>query len=53
MARYTVTLTIEIDADSADDATEIAAAAAEHLQETFNDDGSFDSVGFSATAKPE
>lgn len=38
--KFTVTLTMTVEADSQDDACEIGTGAAEHLHGTFNDDDS-------------
>lgn len=40
MKRFTVTLTLTLSADNEQEAYDIGIAAAEHLHDTFNDDGS-------------
>ena len=46
----TVTLTLTVDADDLDHATSIAEGAADHLLETFNDDGSIREIEWTAHA---
>ena len=51
MAKYVVTLQIEVSAKNESDAVDFAEAAAQHLMETFNDDESFSNVEWSAKKK--
>jgi hypothetical protein len=52
MPRFTVTLTLTVDAESTHDACGIGIGAAEHLVDTFNDDKSVDSL-VNVEARPE
>lgn len=51
MPLYEATITIRIHADDAGTASGIAAGAAQHLQETYNDDGSLRGIA-SSPARP-